>query len=79
MSDPSASAVVDALADQPIARVRRGDVEYVLLGTAHVSRVSADAVRAMLVREPFDAVAVELCEPRFQSMRRSLFSRASVQ
>ena len=59
----------DVLAEQPIARVRRGDVEYVLLGTAHVSRVSADAVRAMLEREPFDAVAVELCEPRYQSMR----------
>jgi pheromone shutdown-related protein TraB len=59
----------DALAGQPIARVRRGDIEYVLLGTAHVSRVSADAVRAILQREAFDAVAVELCEPRYQSIR----------
>jgi pheromone shutdown-related protein TraB len=63
------ASATDVLADQPIARVRRGEVEYVLLGTAHVSRVSADAVRAMLEREPFDAVAVELCEPRYQSMR----------
>ncbi|MEO7431722.1 MAG: TraB/GumN family protein [Dokdonella sp.] len=60
---------VDVLDGQPIARVRRGDVDYVLLGTAHVSRVSADAVRAILERESFDAVAVELCESRFQSMR----------
>ncbi|HEY6939839.1 TraB/GumN family protein [Dokdonella sp.] len=59
----------DALAGQPVARVRRGDVEYVLLGTAHVSRVSADAVREILQREAFDAVAVELCEPRYQSIR----------
>ena len=57
------------LPEQPIARVRRGDVEYVLLGTAHVSRASAEAVRAMLDREPFDAVAVELCESRFRSLR----------
>jgi pheromone shutdown-related protein TraB len=57
------------LSEQPIARVRRGDVEYVLLGTAHVSRASAEAVRAMLDREPFDAVAVELCESRFRSLR----------
>ena len=64
-----AAAPVDALAGQPIARVRRGDVEYVLLGTAHVSRVSADAVRTLLERESFDAVAVELCEPRYQSIR----------
>ncbi|MEO7064002.1 MAG: TraB/GumN family protein [Dokdonella sp.] len=72
MPDPAPAVAItpsDALADQPIARVRRGDVEYVLLGTAHVSRVSADAVRAILDRETFDAVAVELCEPRFQSMR----------
>jgi pheromone shutdown-related protein TraB len=59
----------DVLAAQPVARVQRGAVEYVLLGTAHVSRVSADAVRAMLERESFDAVAVELCEPRYQSIR----------
>lgn len=58
-----------ALPEQPIARVRRGDVEYVLLGTAHVSRASAEAVRAMLDREAFDAVAVELCESRFRSLR----------
>ncbi|HEV7490338.1 MAG TPA: TraB/GumN family protein, partial [Rhodanobacteraceae bacterium] len=51
-----------ALSDQPIARVRRGDVEFVLLGTAHVSRASAEAVRSILERETFDAVAVELCE-----------------
>ena len=66
---PSGPSATDVLAEQPIARVRRGEVEYVLLGTAHVSRVSADAVRAILEREPFDAVAVELCEPRYQSMR----------
>jgi pheromone shutdown-related protein TraB len=66
---PSEPGAIDVLAEQPIARVRRGEVEYVLLGTAHVSRVSADAVRAILEREPFDAVAVELCEPRYQSMR----------
>ena len=65
----SASALPDTLADQPVARVHRHGVDYVLLGTAHVSRVSADAVRAMLEREDFDAVAVELCEPRYQSMR----------
>ncbi|WP_300616967.1 TraB/GumN family protein [Dokdonella sp.] len=59
----------DALADQPIARVRRGDVEYVLLGTAHVSRASVDAVHALVERESFDAIAVELCEPRYQSIR----------
>jgi hypothetical protein len=59
----------DVLEGQPIARVRRAEIEYVLLGTAHVSRVSAAAVTAMLGAEAFDAVAVELCEPRYTSMR----------
>jgi pheromone shutdown-related protein TraB len=74
MQQPDASAspaptVPDALADEPLARVTRDGVEYVLLGTAHVSRVSAEAVRATLERESFDAVAVELCEPRYRAMR----------
>lgn len=59
----------DLLAEQPIARVVRDGIEYVLLGTAHVSRASAEAVREMLAGEAFDAVAVELCEPRCQNMR----------
>ncbi len=66
-SDPPIAG--DILQDQPIERIQRGAIEYVLLGTAHVSRVSADAVRTLLQRESFDAVAVELCEPRYQSIR----------
>lgn len=66
---PATDVPSHPLAEQPIARVRRGEVEYVLLGTAHVSRASVDAVRALLAGEPFDAVAVELCEPRYQSIR----------
>ncbi|MGN6739636.1 TraB/GumN family protein [Dyella sp.] len=58
-----------ALVDQPIERVQRDGVEYVLLGTAHVSRASVDAVNAMLAHERFHAVAIELCESRAQGMR----------
>ncbi len=63
---PPAGAVV---VDQPIERITRDGVEYVLLGTAHVSRASAEAVRAILEAEDFDAVAVELCNSRAQGMR----------
>ncbi|HEX7338536.1 MAG TPA: TraB/GumN family protein [Rhodanobacteraceae bacterium] len=59
----------DALADQPVSRVTRDGVEYVLLGTAHVSRASVAAVNAMLATESFDAIAVELCESRAQGIR----------
>ncbi|MEW5314892.1 MAG: hypothetical protein WDW38_006354 [Sanguina aurantia] len=54
---------------QPIERVQRDGVEYVVLGTAHVSKVSVDAVDALLDSEHFDAVAIELCDSRAQSMR----------
>ncbi|MDN5923649.1 MAG: TraB/GumN family protein [Xanthomonadales bacterium] len=63
------SSLPAALADQPISRVSRDGVEYVLLGTAHVSRSSVDAVNAMLEIESFDAVAIELCDSRAQAMR----------
>ena len=66
---PAAGATHDPLHDQPIARVERDGVEYVLLGTAHVSRASVDAVNALIEREPFDAIAVELCESRARGMR----------
>jgi len=54
---------------QPIERVHRDGVEYVVLGTAHVSRSSVEAVQALLATEKFDAIAVELCESRAQGMR----------
>ena len=62
-------ALLPALQGQPIERVQRDGVEYVLLGTAHVSRSSVDAVEALLAHEHFDAVAIELCDSRAQSMR----------
>lgn len=63
------SASLPALQGQPIERVQRDNVEYVVLGTAHVSKVSVDAVDALLANEHFDAVAIELCDSRAQSMR----------
>jgi pheromone shutdown-related protein TraB len=65
----SADAARDALHDQPVVRVGRDGVEYVLLGTAHVSRASVYAVNALVERESFDAIAVELCESRARGMR----------
>ncbi|MEO9216369.1 MAG: TraB/GumN family protein [Rhodanobacter sp.] len=62
-------ALMPALQGQPIERVQRDGVEYVVLGTAHVSRSSVDAVEALLAHEHFDAVAIELCDSRAQSMR----------
>jgi pheromone shutdown protein TraB len=68
-SSPETDSAYCPLQGQPIERVQRDGVEYVVLGTAHVSRVSVDAVDALLANEHFDAVAVELCDSRAQSMR----------
>ncbi len=63
------AAEADALAGQPIVEVERDGVHYTLLGTAHVSRASVDAVHALTAQRPFDAVAVELCEARYRGMK----------
>ncbi len=54
--------------DQPLAQVTRDGVEYTLLGTAHVSRKSAETVRSLIDSGAFDAVAVELCPTRLRTL-----------
>lgn len=45
------------------------NTEYTLLGTAHVSKASADEVRQLISSGEFDAVAIELCPARFASLK----------
>ena len=44
------------------------DKEIILVGTAHVSRESADLVERVIKEEKPDTVAVELCQSRYQAM-----------
>ncbi len=61
-----------ALADgQPVAVVEQGGVRFTLLGTAHVSRASAELVERMVNSGAFDAVAIELDPGRFASLTDS--------
>ncbi|MEJ2385035.1 MAG: TraB/GumN family protein [Xanthomonadales bacterium] len=53
---------------QPLRTVVRDGVEYTLIGTAHVSRSSAEAVRELATAERFDAIAVELCQARYDAL-----------
>ena len=53
---------------EPLIRIVLGDQHITLLGTAHVSRASAEKVTRLLTDEPFDAVAVELCSSRHQAI-----------
>ncbi|HSR65801.1 MAG TPA: TraB/GumN family protein, partial [Xanthomonadaceae bacterium] len=65
MNDFPASAAIDG---QPTALVERDGVRYTLLGTAHVSHASVDAVRAAIDTGAYDTVAVELDPQRLQSL-----------
>ncbi|MGY4691638.1 TraB/GumN family protein [Salibacterium sp. K-3] len=51
-----------------ITRLQVNDKEIVLIGTAHVSRQSAEQVKEVIEEENPDAVCVELDEQRYQSM-----------
>lgn len=50
--------------------VSRDGVDYVLLGTAHVSRTSVEAVTELAGSGDFDAIAVELCPARHHALTR---------
>lgn len=53
---------------QPRVVVVRDGVRFTLLGTAHVSRASIDAVEAAMASGEFDAIAVELDPQRHRAM-----------
>jgi len=54
--------------EQPTKTITLGDCTITLLGTAHVSKKSADAVSEMLNTEQYDAVAIELCPSRYNAL-----------
>ncbi len=53
---------------EPLLRLTLQGRELTLLGTAHVSRASAEAVQRLLQQEQYDAVAVELCPSRYNAL-----------
>lgn len=67
-TEPAPPAIPDHLASQPHAIVERDGVRYTLLGTAHVSHDSLDAVRAAVDSGAYDAVSVELDAQRMQAL-----------
>ncbi|QKT04823.1 TraB/GumN family protein [Ectothiorhodospiraceae bacterium 2226] len=58
----------EPISQGPRCTVQCGATRFTLVGTAHVSRASAEEVRAEIVGGEYDAVAVELCENRYQSL-----------
>jgi len=53
-----------------VQRLQLGDKEIILIGTAHVSKESAELVSETILQEEPETVCVELCESRFQSIRQ---------
>lgn len=68
MTEPVSAGVPAALEGQPHAIVERDGVRFTLLGTAHVSKASVEAVCDAIGSGRFDAVAVELDEQRLQAL-----------
>ena len=56
--------------EEAIHHLSYGDKEIILLGTAHVSKESADLVQSVIEAQKPDTVCVELCQSRFQSIRQ---------
>jgi len=71
MTNEPEVASADFLNDQPHAIIERDGVRFTLLGTAHVSKASVDAVKAAIASKQFDAIAVELDVNRHRAMTDS--------
>ncbi|MDF1594139.1 MAG: TraB/GumN family protein [Desulfobacterales bacterium] len=56
--------------NEAIHRLCADETETILIGTAHVSRESADLVVDVIKTEKPDTVCLELCESRYQSIRQ---------
>ncbi|HEY4599738.1 MAG TPA: TraB/GumN family protein [Cerasibacillus sp.] len=56
------------MVNENITRIHLDDKEYILIGTAHVSKQSAEQVKEVIEEEQPDSVCVELDEQRYQSI-----------
>ncbi|MDH5479957.1 MAG: TraB/GumN family protein [Nitrosomonas sp.] len=57
----------DALTE-PLKTVKIDDCNITMLGTAHVSKASADKVQELIATGKYDAIAVELCPSRHKTI-----------
>ena len=65
MNDENAGSVTT---EEPMVDVQVNGTRVTLLGTAHISKASADKVAELLQSGDYDSVAVELCYSRYRSM-----------
>ena len=53
---------------EPLQKLILNETHITILGTAHVSRASAETVKQMIRSEEFDVVCIELCQSRYNSI-----------
>ena len=53
-----------------LTHLKFNEKEFILVGTAHVSKESARLVKSVIEEEKPDTVCVELCQSRFQAIRQ---------
>ncbi|MCP5245141.1 MAG: TraB/GumN family protein [Burkholderiales bacterium] len=58
----------DSLATEPIKMLQIDNRNITMLGTAHVSKASADKVQELIATGKYDAVAIELCPSRHRAI-----------
>ena len=59
---------MDNQEQEPLVKIQLPNSEVTLLGTAHISRASAEKVKELLQTGHFDCVAVELCPSRHNAI-----------
>ncbi|WP_080871930.1 TraB/GumN family protein [Oceanobacillus timonensis] len=57
------------MSEENITRIQLNGKEYILIGTAHVSKNSAEQVKEVIDREQPDTICIELDAQRFQSVK----------
>jgi len=62
--------MVTVAENEELPKIVIGDKEIILVGTAHVSRDSVELVEQVISSEKPDTVCVELCQSRFQSIKK---------
>jgi pheromone shutdown-related protein TraB len=65
---PAESTSATSEKEQPLRQIHRDGVDYTIIGTAHVSRASAEAVKERAESGEYNAIAVELCQARYDAL-----------
>ena len=66
--DLDLEVAINPVCTEPLVQFEHDGVSITILGTAHVSRSSADTVKSLIATGRYDAVALELCENRLNGL-----------